>query len=649
MAKAEKFSCPHCGMRYNTQPNLAGQKAKCKGCRNVFTIPGTSSNQGNLQPASLVQELNHASNLTPKSIPEARIIIDASPAPQPRSSGNAGKITTTPHAAPNVKPTFLEPIDEPSVNDTYHLSPHEEDLFAGPALGDLTGGTKLNPAQFAKTSKVASVPNGSQGFLSYLASRPLACILFLTNFIPIYCISISILSPYRWLDTAVSFFVVYVGLRADRGETINGLLIKVFMWLLIGSSLIASFAGGVNSYSGALTRLTGPSAYKIAILIGITFFVIFFVIMLGLSGLYYLFLRLFGFFRTTASLYTFSNLMAILLLVLMSVKTSLPVENKDTAQKPANPLSQYKTPPPLSDPVWNEENHQVETHVFDEESNAPVSDDTTVENQDPFEMTDSSENDENPFETVETPETKENPFEVVDPKPESDNPFVTTDDNPFEDSAANVSSEEKEEEEPAAVSVLDAGIGTVPLDEILKQLNNAPTNSVKRLLKAISRHEPIDAKREAVCRAMVTLLQNDRLTFVTSDIVDILVAWQTPSVSDDLVQIINNSTDFSKFDTVKQLARVPDDKVAVAVVELWTKKPLFLKEAIPPLDARAEEPLWKVLDSSDAQLQIDACNFLANQGTARSIRKLATLSENPNRSVADAAQKATATLMKKGQ
>jgi HEAT repeat protein len=118
-------------------------------------------------------------------------------------------------------------------------------------------------------------------------------------------------------------------------------------------------------------------------------------------------------------------------------------------------------------------------------------------------------------------------------------------------------------------------------------------------------------------------------------------------VSDDLVKIVQESSDYSNLDMIKQLARVPDNQVAAAVVELWTKQPILLKETIPALGTRAEEPLWQVLASTpNLQLRVDACQFLAQQGTQKSIQKLATIAhdKNENRSVAEAADKAMKSL-----
>src|SRR4051812_561664 len=38
-AVVERFTCGHCEKQFAWKPELAGRKAKCKGCGNVLTVP----------------------------------------------------------------------------------------------------------------------------------------------------------------------------------------------------------------------------------------------------------------------------------------------------------------------------------------------------------------------------------------------------------------------------------------------------------------------------------------------------------------------------------------------------------------------------------------------------------------------------------
>lgn len=229
MAKKEKFSCPHCGIQYDARPDWAGQNAKCKCCKNVFTVPGTllasvdprigePTQAGESRPLLEADMVGETSSASKTPAPEAEVIVDAELVP------------------------FLEPIEEPAAvpsQETYPIAsppvPEVSDPFANgfpfdSELGEVATGTKICRPQPPKMSG----KKATQGTLKYLASRPLACLLFLSTFITIYGICFSGISQYRWVDVGICFFVVYVGIRADRGEALNGLLIKIMMYLLAG-------------------------------------------------------------------------------------------------------------------------------------------------------------------------------------------------------------------------------------------------------------------------------------------------------------------------------------------------------------------------------------------------------------------------------
>lgn len=205
----EKFSCPHCGLVYNFRPDWAGQKAKCKCCKNAFTVPDQPTIVRNPKPKPISTE---------SSVPEATIFIGDTPVAPAIEIPSA---PAQPMEILDAEPVpFLEPIDEPPVAsvvpstpapaaDTHGVAsdapgtpaassapdpflpnavPMNDPLanYASPnaGLGTPTGGTTL---QRPKKAKASAGPSITQGILAHLKTRPLVCALTFATLTVFFC------------------------------------------------------------------------------------------------------------------------------------------------------------------------------------------------------------------------------------------------------------------------------------------------------------------------------------------------------------------------------------------------------------------------------------------------------------------------------
>ncbi|MGD9127851.1 MAG: hypothetical protein PVH19_10790 [Planctomycetia bacterium] len=717
----EKFSCPHCGLLYNFRPDWAGQKAKCKCCKNVFTVPD--------QPTTIQRDSKATSSSSKKEAPpEAKIVVDDTPiAPQAPPTPPEAKLLPQAPLVMDAESAILDPIDEPAaaptptsptgpppalIQDTYQIEspsnagadsiPFNDPLanYAPPGASQsdpfaAASGPALQSPKPKKMKKRSAGGGSGVSITKYLLSRPLACILFLLNTGLVLAILLSgnpLLSfnVNTTITICVNYFIIYVGIRSDRGEAINPVLIKAAMGIcllyalyLLGSGLVAMSNVGDYVHPNAKDRDNVIAALRIATIIGtIVALVVYGVIV----GIYYLLMRFFGFYRTSAVLSCIGLSLTLLLsMALSGVADKIQEQendqevaknehknkyfkggpSKEDMEKEAKRLQEQFSSQNNHDPFGKEEPNPSGHNPFESTTNDPSSSNSKPKN--PFEEANpdpSSSKPKNPFEAT-TPETSntpsENPFRTGDTPnpstntPANDNPFYTPGSNHLQYPTTNTPTTNPyntpnntpttqppvPDPAPSEPAPAASGVGSVSIDELLDKLNQGSPTHTKRLLKAISHHTPDDKKREAVCRAMLKLLKNKRYAFAEKETIETLSQWWTSKVSEDVAKIVKQSTDFDDIEKVKRLATIPDDKVAKAVVELWTTtNTFFLNDAIPPLDERAEEPLWNVLNSSDAQLRAKACEFLGRQGTSKSLSKLRKLVNDKDRSVSLAAKKA---------
>ena len=631
-------------------------------------------------------------------LPEANIISEASAAPD--TSLPEAKMIVDAEAVP-----FIEPIDQPEetpVQDIYQtapaVAPIAGDLFAElDSMPEETAASPLKPLQ--RPRPVAAEPSestGSPNILGYFSSRPLACLLLLTTIVflvwahtttgPVAILAIS----SAWINAPFNFFLIYLGFRHDRGKSWDDTLIKIWLGLVIFGFVCTIGVMGLMVIGAMMSAKggAGPAIVMLAVIL------VALAMQAGMVYVWYLLLQRFGFFRPNAFVAVVGTVLSLAILPNLPLPDqgkSHNVAQRDSVTFSNTPNQGVPTPghaPPFNADSFNvgdspeaqAAKQMIEQDIAKLHNSAANGHDgmPPATNENPVDTLDNTSTNENPFETAKSEETPANPFEPVDEspvnenplesseaKPADENPFATTSDNPFAlpgDPPASENPFETSTDNPFEASSNEAskpndspkgeedsnlsGVGNVSVELILDRLNNGTTSGVKRLLKSLSRHKPVDEKREAVCRSMISLLENDRLTFAHREIIDILTAWMTPKVSDDLVKVMKASNDYNSNEMIKQLAEIPDDKVAAAIVELWAKKPHYLQEAVVTLGPRAEEPLWTVLESSDPQLKVEACKLLAEQGTQKSIIKLAKLAytKGEARAVAEAAENAMKAL-----
>lgn len=186
-----------------------------------------------------------------------------------------------------------------------------------------------------------------------------------------------------------------------------------------------------------------------------------------------------------------------------------------------------------------------------------------------------------------------------------------------------------------------------PIEQILLQLASVELAIQQKALAQLTQLKPVEEERELVCSSIVFLLKKrPELKLWKKETIEVLAVWMTPVVSEELVQLIEDSVAQKKYERVILLARIPDDQIAATIVRHWQTHSVPLTKAIHVLGSRAEEPLWEYLSSKDRDILVKTCALLVQVGTEKSIPKLLELFENSDLLIVNVAKSSIKNIKK---
>lgn len=175
--------------------------------------------------------------------------------------------------------------------------------------------------------------------------------------------------------------------------------------------------------------------------------------------------------------------------------------------------------------------------------------------------------------------------------------------------------------------ILNARVDSV--EQVVTQLISEEASVQQQVFAKLARLQPVTEKQEMVCHTIISILKKrPEPTVWRGGAIEALVNWMTPEVSEELVRMIETAIKEEQYWQVNQLARVPDPRIAAAVVWFWQGHSTALQEGMDSLGPRAEKPLLRYLTAEDQAVLVRTSLRLGEIGTKQSIPDLTKLLKN---------------------
>ena len=154
-----------------------------------------------------------------------------------------------------------------------------------------------------------------------------------------------------------------------------------------------------------------------------------------------------------------------------------------------------------------------------------------------------------------------------------------------------------------------------PVTKALAQLQSSDIFRKKDALNQLSRARPSDRVKE-VRDAVLPLLEHDDEDLI-KHAVRVLAVWQSPEAMAKLIDMVNDSRVFLRWDVIKSLGKYDDVKAADALIDRLKEDGHIVEAELRGMGSIAEQPLIALLRNPDDDLRRKACNILKFVGGSR--------------------------------
>jgi len=175
---------------------------------------------------------------------------------------------------------------------------------------------------------------------------------------------------------------------------------------------------------------------------------------------------------------------------------------------------------------------------------------------------------------------------------------------------------------PAMIPLKEADVRQAQAD-----LRSSDSGRRNRAAQRLRDAAPIDSRRDAVTKALVTLL-NDRDGGVRNAVIQALGVWGDKDAAAALTNRLNDDRYGSRGELFEALGRIePDQATAKAMAEWLNKDAGQASRVLRAMGPVAEPALLEfVTSAADAHSREEACRVLKDIGTSQSVPVLKTLS-----------------------
>jgi HEAT repeats len=172
----------------------------------------------------------------------------------------------------------------------------------------------------------------------------------------------------------------------------------------------------------------------------------------------------------------------------------------------------------------------------------------------------------------------------------------------------------------------------------LIQLQSADNHRMKDALNRLSHIRPT-ARMQEVHAAIAPLLEHEDVDLIRHA-VQVLAVWQSPEAMAKLIDMVNDSRVFLRWDVIKSLGKYDDETAAKALTERLKEDGHVVEGALKSMGSIAEPPLIALLRNPDADLRRKACGILKFVGTSATLKAMAKIPPDSDIGARMAAQEA---------
>jgi len=174
-------------------------------------------------------------------------------------------------------------------------------------------------------------------------------------------------------------------------------------------------------------------------------------------------------------------------------------------------------------------------------------------------------------------------------------------------------------------------IDDAAIDAALADLKRADRMLVSKGAQTLARAVPVEKRRAEVAKALEALLA-ERDPFARKEAIAALGGWGTPQTVPKLIAVLNEDDVFSQMAAIEALASLKDERGAEAIAKLLPQQQLRhqAKEAMLAFGPVAEKHVSALLKHKDWTMRMEACDILAEIGTALSLEPLKLAADDGN-------------------
>ena len=178
-------------------------------------------------------------------------------------------------------------------------------------------------------------------------------------------------------------------------------------------------------------------------------------------------------------------------------------------------------------------------------------------------------------------------------------------------------------------------------DAVTRSLIELKSADLGRKKGALARleHTRANARSKDVLTDVLPLLEHDDEDLVKHAI-RVVGVWQSPEAMAKLIDLVNDSRVFLRWDVIKSLGKYDDASAAQALIQRIKEDGHLVEESLKSMGPAAEPPLIAMLRNPDADIRKKACEILKFVGGAATLKAMAKLPPDPEFFVRDAANNA---------
>jgi hypothetical protein len=191
----------------------------------------------------------------------------------------------------------------------------------------------------------------------------------------------------------------------------------------------------------------------------------------------------------------------------------------------------------------------------------------------------------------------------------------------------------------AAKGPKPAPVDDAAIDAALADLKRADRMLVSKGAQTLAHAVPVEKRRAEVAKALETLLAEHDPS-VRREAIAALGGWGTPQTVPKLIAVLNEGDVFSQMAAIEALTSLKDERGAEAIAKLLPQQQLRhdATEAMLAFGPVAEKHVIALLKHKDWTMRMEACDILAQIGTALSLEPLKLAADDGNDLVARKAE-----------